>query len=198
MVKPVSEGSWEGFDRVTNILNAFTEKKLANWKISKGEIESNRISKIAMNIGTNVDEFIRAEINGEKAVKLKTVEAENCVKAWEKWKVDYDIDSSKLKTIERLFCKVTGVTGEPDIIIPFQEEVLDIKCSGGIRQKNWIQTNWYAEQLKLPMRSILRLDKNLAIYEYERRPVCQEDSDVFKALTVVYRYFKQFEKEEDL
>lgn len=188
---------YEGFDRVSSILDVYQDPKLVEWKMKVGSIEARKISKVATTIGTNVDEYIKAEIQGLKLPKLKTQEAKNCVTAWEKWKADYNIDVRKLLAGERLFCEATKVCGEPDLIIPAQEELLDIKCSSSIRQPYWIQTNWYANQLKLPMRSILRLDKSLAIYEYETRPVSDEDMIIFHALTVVYRYFKPKENEDD-
>lgn len=189
--------TYEGFDRVSAILDTYQDPKLIAWKVLKGKKEANRISKEATKIGTNVDEYIKAEIQGLKLPKLKTQEAENCVRAWEKWKQDYGIDSKALKAGTRLFCEETKVCGEPDLIIPFQEEVLDIKCSSSIRPSYWLQTNWYANQCNLPMRSILRLEKNLGIYEYERRPVSEEESMIFKALTVIYRYFKPEKEVED-
>lgn len=154
------------------------------------------ISKTAMAIGTNVDEWIRADISGTKYPKLLSVEAENCVRAWEKFKVDYQIDLSELKAGVRLFNEDTKICGEPDILWEVLSEVIDIKTSSAIRESYWIQTNWYANNLGFKYRSVLRLDKNLGIYEYERRPVSKADSDVFNALVVVYHYFKQFSKGE--
>lgn len=188
---------YEGYDRVSSILDTYQDPKLIEWKILKGKKEYKRISKVATDIGTNVDAYIKAEIIGSKLPKLKTQEAENCIEAWHKWVEDYGIDVSKLDVGVRLFCDETKVCGEPDVIIPFQEEVLDIKCSSSIRPNYWLQTNWYAKQANLPMRSILRLDKSLAIYEYERLPVSDEESMVFKCLTVIYRYFKPTKEVED-
>lgn len=191
--------TYEGFDRVSAILDTYQDPKLIAWKVLKGKKEANRISKEAMKIGTNVDEYIKAEIQGLKLPKLKTQEAKNCVKAWEKWKEDHgvDIDARELKFGYRLFNEETKVCGEPDLLFQLQGEVIDIKCSSSIRQAYWLQTNWYATELKFPMRSILRLDKNLAVYEYERRPISDEESMIFKCLTVIYRYFKPAKEEEE-
>ncbi len=185
---------YDGFDRVSAILDVYKAPQLIDWYIRVGKKEARRISTMATKIGTNVDEYIRAEIDGKKPLKLKSVEAENCIKAWKKWVSDYGIDTSKIKTGARLFNLETCVCGEPDLLM--DNEVLDIKTSSAIREMYWIQTNWYASELKLGFRSVLRLDKNLGIYEYERREVSQADMDVFNALTVVYRYFQQFSKGE--
>ncbi len=189
---------YPGFDRVSSILDCYQDPKLIAWKVLKGKKEANRISKEAQNIGTNVDEYIKAEIQGLKLPKLKTQEAENCVKAWEKWKTDHiNPATNDLEPAFRLFNEETKVCGEPDIISTLRGEVIDIKCSSSIRQAYWLQTNWYAQELKFPMRSILRLDKNLGIYEYELRPVSEEESMIFKCLTVIYRYFKPVKEVED-
>lgn len=186
---------YEGFDRVSAILDTYQAPDLIDWKIRTGKKEARRISTIATKIGTNVDEYIKAEILGEKLPKLKSAEAENCVRAWKKWLEDYGIKIESLKCGTRFFNEEKKITGEPDILMP--DEVLDIKCSSSIRPNYWLQTQVYAEQFGLEYRSILKLSKTLGVYEYERRKVCQADSDVFNALTVVYRYFKQFSKGEE-
>lgn len=184
-----------GYDRVSAILDTYQAPDLIDWKIRTGKKEARRISTIATKIGTNVDEYIKAEILGTKLPKLKTPEAENCVRAWKKWIDDYGIKVSSLGVGTRLFDEESKVCGEPDLLMP--DEVLDIKCSSSIRQNYWIQTNWYAEHLDKNYRSVLRLCKNLGVYEYERREISKADSEVFEALTTVYRYFKQFSKGEE-
>lgn len=191
----MGDEQYEGYDRVSSILDVYQAPDLIDWKIRTGKKEARRISTIATKIGTNVDEYIKAEILGEKLPKLKSVEAENCVTAWKKWVEDYGIKVSSLRVGTRIFDEENKVCGEPDILMP--DEVLDIKCSSAIRPNYWIQTNWYAEHLNFGYRSVLKLDKNLSTYEYERREVSQADTDVFNALTVVYRYFKQFAKGEE-
>lgn len=186
---------FEGYDRVTSILDTYQAPELIDWKIRVGKKEAKRISTVATKIGTNVDEYVKAKITGAKVPKLKSVEAENCVKAWESWVNDYGIKLGSLRCGVRLFNEETKVCGEPDILM--DNEVLDIKCSSEIRQAYWIQTNWYAKELRFGYRSVLRLDKNLGIYEYERKEISKADSEVFDALTTVYRYFKQFAKGEE-
>lgn len=188
---------YEGYDRVSAILETYQDPKLIAWKVLKGKKEANRISKEATNIGSNVDEYIKAEIQGLKLPKLKTQEAENCVRAWEKWKEDYGVQVPNLAIGRRLFNEETKVCGEPDIYYPDQDLVIDIKCSSSIRQNYWLQTEWYARNIGFNNRGILRLCKNLAVYEYEVRPTSDEDSMIFKCLTVIYRYFKPQKETED-
>ena len=188
---------YPGYDRLTRILDCYKPQGLIDWEIKVGKKEARRIKTVATKIGTNVDEYIKAEILGKRLPKLKSIEAETCVLAWNKWKADYGVDPKHLKVGQRIFCDITNVTGEPDIEVLLNDEVLDIKCSTEIRPSYWIQTNWLANQLGRKWRSVLRLDKNLGIYEYERRPLSDDDTIVFHALTVIYRYFKPEQEPED-
>lgn len=187
--------TYKGFDRVSAILETYQAPQLIDWKIKAGKKEARRISTIATKIGTNVDNWIRADIKGVKNPKLNSVEAENCIRAWEKFKQDYQVDLANLKCGIRLFNHETKVCGEPDILM--DNQVLDIKCSSSIRETYWIQTEWYARELGFGKKSILRLDKNLGIYEYEVREISEADKQVFDALTVVYRYFKPDQRSEN-
>lgn len=189
---------YEGFDRVSSILDTYQDPGLIKWKVKVGAKEAKRISNLATGIGTNVDEYIKAQITNDKLPKLKTVEAENCIRAWNKFREDYCVITSCVEVGKRIFCEQTKITGEPDLILKGRElEVLDIKCSSEIRTNYWLQTNWYATKLSIPLRSVLRLDKNLGVYEYERREVSSEDQNVFDALTKVYRYFKPVKEVEE-
>lgn len=158
---------------------------------------SKKISKTATDIGSNVDACIRADIEGKKYPKLNTIEAENCVRAYQKWKEDYQIDVTKLKSGTRLFNDETKICGEPDILDDTNSIVTDIKCSSEIRKSYWLQSEWYGGELKYKRKAILRLDKNLAIYEYEIRDLSADDKAVFDALVVVHNYFKPSQREDN-
>ena len=189
--------TYEGYTRVSAILDTYQPPQLIDWKIKTGKREAKRISTIATKIGTNVDAWIRADISGTKYPKLNSVEAENCVRAYQKWKEDYQVDASKLKAGERLFNNQSKVCGEPDILNDSDNMVIDIKCSGSIRETYWLQTEWYARELRYSKKAILRLDKNLGVYEYEVRNISDVDMEVFNALAVVYRYFKPDQRSDN-
>lgn len=180
---------YEGFDRVSAILDTYKAPQLVEWYIKVGKKEARRISTIATKIGSNADAWIRSDISGNKYPKLNSPEAENCIKAYQKWKCDYNIDVTKLKAGERLFDNETKVCGEPDILNPNESMVIDIKCSSMIRQSYWVQCDWYARHLNYSKKAVLRLNKNLCVYEYEVRDISDKDKEVFDALTKVYRYY---------
>lgn len=158
---------------------------------------SKKISKTATDIGSDVDAWIRADIEGKKYPKLNSIEVENCVKAYQKWVEDYQVDVKTLKSGSRLFNGTTKICGEPDILDPNESMVIDIKCSSAIRQTYWLQTEWYGRELGYTSKAVLRLDKNLAIYEYECRPLSEIDKSVFDALVVVHNYFKPSQREDN-
>lgn len=188
---------YAGYTRVSAILDTYQPPELIEWKLKCGKKEAKRISTVATKIGTNVDAWIRADIEGKKYPKLNSIEAENCVKAYQKWKEDYQVDVTKLKSGERFFDKESMITGEPDILRPLIENVTDVKCSSSIRKIYWVQTEIYARKLGYKTKAILRLDKNLGIYEYEVRDISDEDLYVFNALAVIYRYFKPSQREDN-
>lgn len=188
---------YPGYTRVSAILDTYQPQQLIDWKIKTGKKEAKRISTIATKIGTNVDEWIRSDISGTKYPKLNSTEAENCVKAYQKWKEDYQIDVKQLKAGTRLFNDKTKICGEPDILHHIIQTVIDIKCSGSIRETYWLQTEWYARNLHYGKKAILRLDKNLGIYEYEVRELSDIDNNAFNALAVVYRYFNTDQRSDN-
>src|SRR3990167_10637818 len=111
--------------RVTDVLEFFSEPGLVDWKLSAGKAEAKRIGKQAMNVGSNVDEYVKAFINKEKLPKLKTKEAESCVAGFNRWYEDYG--KPNLIVGQRIFDIENDLTGEPDIY--WNETVIDIKCA---------------------------------------------------------------------
>jgi hypothetical protein len=170
--------------RVTEVLDYFATPGLVDWKVRVGKREANRISKQAMNIGTNVDEWVKAKVLGNKLPKLKTMEAETCVVAYKRWEKDYSPD---LKVATRLYSDPYGITGEPDLY--WGDVVVDLKCSSGIRDSYWLQTAAYCKMAGKTDRAILRLDKTLGEYEYKVKEGWMFDWEVFQGLLNAYRFF---------
>jgi len=136
------DGNFPGYDRVTQILDYFGEPGLVSWKVKVGAKEARRIGTIAKNIGSNVDEAIKADVDGLKVPRLKTQEAKNCYEAYLSWKKDY---SPALIVGQRIFCEDSQVCGEPDLF--WDDTVIDVKCSSEIRPTYWLQTEWYGREV---------------------------------------------------
>lgn len=188
---------YAGYTRVSAILDIYQPPELIEWKLKCGKKEAKRISTVATKIGTNVDAWIRADIEGKRYPKLNSIEAENCIRAYQKWVEDYQVRVVSLRSGQRLFNDQTKICGEPDILNPEHDTVIDIKCSSAIRQTYWLQTEWYGRELGYKKKAVLRLDKNLGIYEFELRDLSDLDKQVFDALVVVHNYFKPSQREDN-
>lgn len=177
-----------GWVSVSEILGYFIEPTLCDWKVRTGAKESRRIGTVATKIGTRVHELIENDFkNGVIKLAAKDVdEVRNCIEAYRRWKEDYSFVIEQME--QSVQSDAQKVIGHYDIF--GQKTLLDIKTSSKINDKMWLQVNKYAQ-----MRggcdnvAILRLDKNLGIYEFEKRPISQHCVDVFDAMLLTYRYF---------
>lgn len=183
----------KNYERVTSILSYFQTPSIVAWKLRVGAKEAKRISTIAMKKGTNVDEAIRAHVSGENPKKFKTIEEENCFKAYLQWRSDYNIN--EIKSATTLFDEETRIAGTPDLWLP--DETTDIKCASSIRDNYWLQTEWYARKKGHGFKSILRLDGSLCQYEYVRKPVSDYELQIFEALVSAYRFYNALPAEPE-
>lgn len=180
------------YDRITRILDYFALPELVDWKLNVGRKESNRISREALKIGSNVDEAIRAEVNKLKPVKLKTTESKSCWEAWEQWKKDYAVDIAKLRTVNTVYDHSLMVAGTPDLEWN-NNTVIDIKCSSEIRPNYWLQTEFYGRCLGyefglIENKAILRLNKNLGTYEFRKMSLSDYHWEAVKSAIKLFRY----------
>lgn len=178
----------KSYERVTSILSYFQTPDIVAWKLRVGAKEAKRISTIAMKRGTNVDEAIRNHVTtGEAPKKWKTIEEENCFKAYLQWREDYNIH--EIQSATTLYDEEAGIAGTPDLWLP--DETTDVKCASEIRDNYWLQTEWYARKKGHHFKSILRLDGSLCMYEYKKIPVDEYHLQVFDALITAYRYYNK-------
>lgn len=175
------------YSRITSILDYFPAPELVDWKIDVGRREARRISTIALKIGDNVDEAIKAEICKAKIPRLKSEEAKNCFEAYKQWQKDYQLGELTCGTT--VFDDEWGVAGTPDFYD--EDTVIDSKCSSEIRLQYWLQTEFYGRKLGKKYKAILRLDKNLAIYEYKKMPLNDFHWATVCGLITAYRFFNK-------
>ena len=183
---PYYEVEGKRFDRITAILDYFPDPDLVSWKVRVGGKEASRIGTIAKNIGSNVDEVIKAEIDGLKSCKLKSNEAKNCHSAFNDWAKDYSL---MLRSCQTVYSNELMVAGTPDI--EDSDTVIDIKCSSSIKDSYWLQTEFYGRLLNKQFKAILRLDKNLAIYEFKKMPLNDTHWAAVCGLITAYRFFNK-------
>ena len=178
---------YEGFIRISTILDYFTERQLVEWMIKHGK-DSKRMSKQATKVGTEVDQAIKQFVAFGTYGKVKTVEANSCLEGFKRWYEDYN---PVLTIGKRLFSDDLKLTGEPDLY--WNSRILDIKCASAIRPKYHLQTAAYAMMDGKDATGILRLHKQLEDYEYiERNDVeVDDDKETFLYMLRVFRYFNK-------
>lgn len=182
------------YERITHVLDYFSPPELVNWKIRVGRKEAGMISRAALRIGENVDDAIRCEVEGRKVSKLKTLEAQNCWEAFRQWKKDHNV--KEIGTLNTVFNDELMVAGTPDLFWADTHVLIDVKCSSAIRPSYWLQTEFYSRNnTAVDAKAILRLDKNLGIYEYKEMSLSDEHWEAVRGAIKLYRYYKSVDKD---
>ena len=175
-----------GWVSVTRVTDYFTEPELVEWKVKTGLKEANRISRLAAKTGTRVHDLIYKdwEDGSYKLIKADSLEVRNCMSAWEDFKRNHRINISHMEF--ELRDEASLVRGYADM--EAEGIILDIKTSGFIKPRHWIQLATYAKIHKSKTIAILRLDRNLGIYEFIEK---EADSlpTIFSPLLEIYRFY---------
>ena len=149
------------YERVTRILDYFSNPELVAWKVKVGQKEAGKVSRIALKCGKAVDEMIRAS----RIPKLKdSDEIKSCLKAWKSWKENFT--PKNIVFPQTLFCEKRMLAGTPDFTWADGYELSDIKTSNAVRESYFFQLGAYASMLNpMPKRlSIIRFDKQSRNY----------------------------------
>jgi len=175
------------YERVTTVLGYFMAPSLVDWKLRVGKSEANRIMKEAQKVGTTVHKI--AETG--KVPKVMSVEVENCVRAYQQW--EKETQPNILMRETTVHDSTLGVAGTFDLFIKHNgaSVLVDIKTSKEIKLDHWLQLAAYASMMldNVDTIAVLRLDKNMAFYEFIEKPVYQKEYNVFMDLLNVYRYY---------
>jgi hypothetical protein len=182
------ERNGKQYDRITSALDFFAHPKLVKWKVEVGNKEAKRISTVATKIGTNVDEAVRAAVSGQKVPKLLSDEAKSAFEGFKLWMHDYDPQGLESAT-EPAFHDELGVACTADLLQPFK--VIDIKCASSIKPQYWLQTEFQGRCMGATHKAILRLDKNLGMYEYKEMALSDSHWEVCRGLIKAYRFYNQ-------
>lgn len=173
---------------VTQVIDYLTEPELLNWYITKGKAACKKIGDESLRIGKIVDGLVQQDIkgqgylipNGEAAIS-------SCMTAWEKFK---KAEPTIIQNIESIQQEITDgeIVGHPDILTKYF--VIDVKTSRAIQPRHWTQTAKYAQMARKPKIAILRLDKELGIYEWKEQgqEVIDYEMTVFNAYLVAYKH----------
>jgi len=192
-------------DSVTQIIEYYPEPEINRWILRVGKIRAERISKEAREIGTIVDGIVKNDIKTGKLIVPSFPEnyfqlVFNCLNGWELFKKDHPGFIKSVKHIDReLVDEEDQIVGHPDMEIDdgVRRGIVDIKCAGAIRPRNWTQTAKYLHLTGHDIHTnkvfiaILRLDKITGLYEYkeiEDSLVIAYEVGVFNAFHKIYRH----------
>ena len=197
--------------RVSEVLSYFQEPYLVAWKLRTKDWK--KVGQAAMDVGSEVDQYVQDSINGEHPpVKPTNEKVSNCVAAWHKFSADHPefiTKARKFKSNMQRELTLGTLTGHPDFI--FDDELPDLKTSKQISKSHWMQVAqyaWmYANSLSMTERtkehlgfgvikriSILRLDKFDPEGKYEYQ-VLEEPMITFWQQAFQRRY-DSFKEEE--
>lgn len=180
--------------RVTEVLDYFPEPELVSWKINVGKRNAYLQSKKALKVGTRVHELIHQEFTKGvyKFKKDDCNEVRNCLSAWDKFKEHYN---PKIISMEEEI-QDDIVVGHRDAVVMINDVkyIIDFKTSSALRSKYWIQVaKYYGLSMDCDDICLLRLDKNIAIYEFKTSKDVGFDINngikVFDGLLNAYLYF---------
>lgn len=210
---PVNKEQKEaGWVSVTEVLDSFIPKGLLDWYLKTGKKEAKRLSTVAKNIGSRVDELIQTDIsNGSYKFSSKdSIEVKNCMEAWKQFKLDY---SPKIYGVQiEVKSEQEKIVGHIDLVI--DGLVVDIKCASGIKPNYWLQVAKYSDLLSTIQMNemdnmqekdrgiaIIRLDKNVGTYEFKTHTQAKvnwtECINVFDGLMAAYRYYHPKDETEE-
>jgi len=172
--------------RVSEVIRYHPPPFLTKWEAKKGWKECERIREEALEIGSEVDWLVRADVNGKTGTEGCGDEVRNCMKAWENFKASpeggrFFEQAVKNRSNMQKELILDDLIGHPDFI--FDDELPDLKTSKSINLSHWMQVAQYAKMrdhhvllegipvpwLKIKTISILRLDKydERGVWEYK-------------------------------
>lgn len=181
------------YDRITRVLDFFPHPDLTKWKLRVGPKEASRISKLALKVGSRVDDLSKPFLLKRSEIKIAAkdgLEVRNCIKGLQLFRLEHPevkiVSCDKLVWDEEL-----RIAGTMDI--ETEDAILDIKCAGKISLNYWLQVAIYnyMSGLNKPYLAILRLHKSLGIYEYQTIPYEKSLVTIFVGLLNAYRYYER-------
>ena len=194
-----SEYIEEGYLRLTQVLDYFIPPELCNYLVRTGKKESGKIKRQTAKLGTRSHGLVEEDFlkGGYKLRKSDSYEVRQSMEAWEKFKKEYDVRIVDME--KRIYSKRYMVTARRDMlaVINGERTLLDLKITGAIRPKNWIQVamNALFEEENggehIDKLAILRLHKNLGDYEFVKRDNEDRYRVVFEGLLSAYRFFHE-------
>ena len=188
--------------RVTEVLDHVVHPQLANWFKNNSKMKCERIAEETARIGKTADSLIQQDVNEGGYVPPEDDEqVMNCLKGWETIKKEHPSFVGSITEMQTEL-KYGGIVGHPDYINKEERGwgITDLKCTSGIRMKNWIQIAMYAQMhmhiknLEFPFFiRIIRLNRDGAPPEWLE---ITEPSYINYCMEQFYNYLSIFNSEE--
>lgn len=133
--------------RVTEVLDSTIPARLAAWFKRNSAAKCEKIGTETARIGSEVDKLIQQDIeDGGYITPLHDEGVANCLAGWEKVKKDYP---DFVGSVVEMQTEISDgeIMGHPDYINQGKGfwGITDLKCTSGIRHKNWVQVAKYAD-----------------------------------------------------
>jgi len=175
---------------VTQVLDAYTEPEIWEWKLRVGVAKSKRVSEEALALGKKIDQMIQDDINRKGVEVIGGTPEELAFSGWQAFKTRYPDYVEGINEIQAELVQ-GNLVGHPDII--HLKEVADIKTSGWlvIRPKWVVQASRYAVMAKKDRASIILLSKKAPTFLYvwwEGEMVEYFGNKVFAAFETIFEY----------
>ena len=192
---------------VTEVLDYSIPPQLANWFKNNSKAKCEQIGTETARIGQLVDSLIQQDIKeGGYVPPEEDAQALNCLGGWEQLKIDHPefVPSVKKMQIE---LKVGDLIGHPDYVCEEKDGwgITDLKCTSGIRLKNYIQCSEYSGMLMAvegrnfpSFVRIIRLQRDSDAYEWsEVRDqkfirYCMETFQAYRSVYESEKIMKEF------
>lgn len=188
---------------VTEILDYSIPPQLANWFKNNSKAKCEQIGNETARIGSLVDALIQQDIKeGGYVPPEQDQQALNCLAGWEKLKLAHPEFVPSIRVMQQEL--VDGdIIGHPDYVCEESDLVwgiTDLKCTSGIRFKNYIQVSKYASMWMNSQRfefpsfiRIIRLQRDSDDYEWSEI----RDKDFIKyCMNTFDDYRRVFESEK--
>ena len=188
---------------VTEVLDSLTEQELLRWMLTTPKAKREQISQEAMNVGHVVEDIIYADIRGTGILPTAPptpIPVLNCLQAWQRFKEQHPTFCADVTGIQTEYT-LGEIVGHSDLEVTDARGwgIVDIKCSGAIYPKYWVQVCQYAWMKNMGLNGfgnpafvgILRLDKKTGQFDYQEITDWQTmryEQLVFEAYYTVYRH----------
>src|SRR3990167_6089610 len=178
--------------RVTQILDAYQEPYLIEWRVKNGKTKTDLISNEAKAIGTEVDKYIQEDIQGRVYVSENNdVRIVNCVAGWMAFKKQYPQYVGDITGIQpELFAG--EIVGHADIV--HKLEISDIKTGKTleVRPKYLVQVSKYALMSGKDRAALIILSKSVpgsfSYIWWDKDMIDYFGITVFDAFKTIYEY----------